>query len=129
MEHDVLRKMGEPRIHFAIVCASIGCPPLLNEAYTKETLDSQLTENAKRFFADRQNFRYDTAQRQIELSSILKWFGEDFGDTQAAQLRAIAAYLPDPTAQSLANSGQASVSYLSYDWNLNDQATRVARGR
>ncbi len=129
MEHEVLRKMGDPRVHFAIVCASIGCPPLLNAAYSPQTLDAQLTANAQRFFADREKFRYDAAQRKIELSPIIKWFAEDFGANQTAQLQAIAPFLPDQTSKTLAASGQASVGYLDYDWNLNDQATRVARQR
>jgi len=129
MEHEVLRKMGDPRVHFAIVCASIGCPPLLNAAYSPQTLDAQLTANAKRFFANREKFRANAAQRRIELSPIIKWFAEDFGANQAAQLRTIAPFLPDESAKTLATSGQASVGYLDYDWNLNDQATRVARQR
>ncbi len=128
MEHDVLRKMGDPRIHFAIVCASIGCPPLSDRAYTAKEIDSQLGENAKKFFANREKFRYNAANRRIEISPILKWFAEDFGANQAAQLRTIALYLPDQAAQALAASGKASVSYLTYDWDLNDQATRTAGG-
>ncbi len=124
MEHEVLRKMGDPRVHFAIVCASIGCPPLLNSAYTTEKLDSQLTFNSKRFFADRTKFSYDTAKCRIEVSPILKWFAEDFGPNQAAQIRRVAPFLPDQSAQALASSGRASVSYLDYDWGLNDQACR-----
>ncbi len=124
MEHDVLRKMGDPRIHFAIVCASIGCPPLLNGAYLPQELDKQLTTNAKRFFADREKFRYDAAKKTMQLSPILKWFAEDFGADRAAQLRTIGPFLPDQSARALAASGEASVSYLDYDWSLNDQATR-----
>jgi len=129
MEHEVLRKMGEPRVHFAIVCASIGCPPLLNQAYSAENLENQLVFNTKRFFADRDKFRYQVDRSIIEVSPILKWFAEDFGTDQTAQLRTIAPYLPDQAAQALAASGQARVSYLSYDWDLNDQATQVARGK
>jgi len=129
MEHEVLRKMGDPRVHFAIVCASIGCPPLLNQAYTAANIENQLTFNAKRFFADQGKFRYRADQRRIEISPILKWFAEDFGANQAVQLRTIAPYLPDQASQQLAASGQATVSYLSYNWDLNDQSTRVARGR
>ncbi len=124
MEHEVLRKMKEPRVHFAIVCASIGCPPLLNEAYVANKLDSQLTVNTRRFFADPQKFRYDASRRQIEASPILKWFAEDFGANQAAQLRTIAPYLPDEASQNLAAGGSASLQYLGYDWGLNDQSTR-----
>ena len=117
--------MGDPRIHFAIVCASIGCPPLRNEAYTAENLDAQLTDNAKRFFADPKKFA-SSPQGELKLSKILSWFAEDFGPNQAAQLRTIAPYLPTPTAQSLANSGRARVSYLGYDWGLNDQGAQAA---
>jgi len=128
MEHEILRKMGEPRIHFAIVCASIGCPKLANEAYVAERIDEQLTRNAKDFFADQQKFEFDPQRRTLNLSPILKWFAEDFGNDQAAQLRAIAPYLPDARAQQLATSGDARVSYLEYDWGLNVQAkVRSAR--
>ena len=130
IEHEMLRKMGEPRIHFAIVCASLGCPRLLGEAYTAATLNDQLNHNAKNFFAQRANFQYDSRARSIKLSYILDLFGEDFGANTAAQLKRIAPYLPDAASRKLAAGGNARVSYLDYDWNLNDQATRrTARGR
>ncbi len=130
MEHDILRKAGEPRIHFAVVCASIGCPRLLNQAYTSAQLDAQLTSNTQHFFADRAKFNYDGQSRRINISPILKWFAEDFGASQAQQLATIAPYLPDGGARRLATSGTATVSYLSYDWDLNEQATaRIARRR
>jgi len=124
MEHEVLRKMGEPRIHFAIVCASISCPRLLNEAYTATRLNDQLTTNTQVFFAQPGNFRYDAGQRRFQISSILKWFGSDFGDSQAEQLRAIASYLPTREAYDAAVINSVSISYLDYDWGLNDQAAR-----
>ncbi len=130
IEHDVLREMGEPRIHFAIVCASRGCPRLLGEAYTAATLNDQLNQNAKNFFARRTNFQYDSRARSIKLSYILDLFGEDFGANSAAQLKRIAPYLPDAASRKLAAGGTARVSYLDYDWSLNDQATRrTARSR
>jgi hypothetical protein len=122
VEHQILRTMGEPRIHFAIVCAFVGCPRLLGEAYVAEKLDAQLAENARAFFADRTKFTYDAARRTVSVSPILKWFGADFGDPQADQIQAIAPILPDADAQQLAESGQARVSYLDYDWGRNDQA-------
>jgi hypothetical protein len=124
IEHEVLRKMGEPRIHFAIVCASHGCPRLLNKAYMPETVENQLAANARDFFANPLNFQYDSRQRTIRVSSILDWFGEDFGNDQAEQMKQIAPYLPDDAAKQLASSGAARVSYLDYDWSLNDQATK-----
>ncbi len=129
MEHDILRKMGENRIHFAIVCASIGCPRLLAEAYTADRLEQQLVASTQYFFADRTKFRADINGGRIHVSPILKWFGEDFGSNLAEQMRAISQYLPDPAARQLAASGSARVSYLDYDWNLNDQATRATTAR
>ena len=126
IEHKVLRKMHEPRIHFAIVCASIGCPRLLNRAYQARALDEQLTVNARSFFSDPGKFRYDAHTGKIQVSPILDWFGEDFGATAAERLATIAPYLPDAAAQDLARSGSARVTYLDYDWNLNDQAARPA---
>ena len=121
IEHEVLRKLSEPRIHFAIVCASIGCPRLLNRAYTASELDEQLSANAKAFFADKTKFTYDARRRTIKVSPILEWFATDFGATTADQMRTIAPYLPDEAAKKLAQSGAANVGYLDYDWNLNDR--------
>ncbi|MEM8670239.1 MAG: DUF547 domain-containing protein [Planctomycetota bacterium] len=121
IEHEVLRKMNEPRIHFAIVCASIGCPRLLNEAYSPAKLEQQLEMNSKDFFSRSQNFRHDTAAKRFYLSAILDWFGEDFGSNQAAVLKRIAQWLPNQTAEKAARLNTVSVSYLEYDWNLNKQ--------
>ena len=121
MEHEILRKMNEPRIHFAIVCASIGCPRLLNEAYVPERLEAQLETNAKDFFSRPQNFRYAPASQRFYMSAILSWFGTDFGKDRAAQLGRIAAWLPTAEAQQAARQNAVSVSFLEYDWNLNEQ--------
>lgn len=120
MEHEVLRKMDEPLIHFAIVCASIGCPRLLNEAYIPSKLDEQLIANTQSFFADPTKFRFDASRKVITVSPILDWFGEDFGGTTAERLRRIAPFLPQ-AARELANSGTARLTFLDYDWGLNDQ--------
>lgn len=121
IEHKILRKMDEPRIHFAIVCASISCPRLLNEAYTAEKLDKQLSENAKVFFANSSNLRADTDKKTIYLTKIMDWFGEDFGSTQAKQLKQIAPSMPKAIRE-LAVSADVRVRYLNYDWGLNDQS-------
>ena len=128
IEHEVLRKMGEPRIHFAIVCASIGCPRLLNQAYTAEKVDEQLTLNAQAFFADPKKFNADPRSGTIQVSPILSWFASDFGEDTTAQMKAIAPYVPT-AAQGLAKSGRASVSYLDYDWGLNDRSKAGGSGR
>lgn len=128
IEHQILRKMREPRIHFAIVCASIGCPRLLNEAYVPSRIQEQLETNARDFFARSQNFRYDQGRQRIYLSAILDWFGEDFGSNRAEQLRKIAGWLPTKAAQQAAKQNSVQVSFLDYNWNLNEQTVvRSAR--
>jgi len=121
MEHQVLRKMGEPRIHFAIVCASIGCPRLLNEAYVADRLEEQLTLNAKAFFADPSKCRYDSKSGVFYMSPILEWFGEDFGSSQGLQLQKVSSWLPDSAAQQAAASGKGKMIFVDYDWGLNDK--------
>ncbi len=119
MEHAILRKMGEPRIHLALVCASRGCPPLWNRAYSAEGLDSQLTANGQRFLSRPENFQADGRSRQVSLSRIFEWYGTDFAPSPAAQLQAISPMLP-AGAEWVAEPG-VRVRYLDYDWSLNDQ--------
>ena len=120
IEHQVLRKMGEPRIHFAIVCASIGCPRLLNEAYTGTDLADQLTTNTKDFFSRSQNLQIDPNTKTVKLSSIMEWFGSDFGDSTSKQMAAISPYFPE-ASKNWVTQNRYSVSYLDYSWDLNAQ--------
>ena len=92
--------------------------------YQTPLIPGKLIKRYKRFFADVDKFRYDSARQRIEVSPILKWFAEDFGADRAAQLQAIMPYLPDESSQVLERSGQVKISYLDYDWGLNDQAQR-----
>ena len=119
IEHKVLRKMNEPRIHFAIVCASISCPRLLNEAYVGDKLEKQLVTNTKDFFSRSRNFQANSSG-QIQMSKIIEWFGKDFGQSQNDQLRVLYPYFPESARQALAGKS-VSVQYLNYDWNLNEQ--------
>ena len=121
IEHRILRKMEEPRIHFAIVCASVGCPKLRNEAYTAGDLDSQLQDNAKDFFARPRNFRIDKRRNTVYLSSILDWFGEDFGGSDRAKLDFAGKYAPEEKDREYLREGKPKVKYLNYDWSLNEQ--------
>ena len=118
IEHNVLRPMGEPRVHFAIVCASIGCPRLLNEAYVKERLEDQLIINSTDFFSRPQNLK--VSQGTLHLSKIIEWYGKDFGNSTQAQIQAMNPYFPTE-AQALVARGGFRIQYLSYDWNLNTQ--------
>jgi hypothetical protein len=121
IEHKILRKMGEPRIHFAIVCASIGCPPLANRAYTGKNLNSQLAANARRFFAQPANFRADGRSRTVYVSELLKWYGTDFAATPAEQMKVLRPYFPSPDGLGWIDASGLTVRYLDYDWSLNDQ--------
>ena len=126
IEHDVLRKMGEPRIHFAIVCASISCPRLRNEAYLPARIESQLADNTRDFFSRKQNFRIADSggkknDKTVYVSSILKWFRDDFGGSSKQGLLGLAEYLPDEASRQLVKSGDYSLRQIDYDWGLNRQ--------
>lgn len=111
IEHKILRKMGEPRIHFAINCASFSCPPLLNEAFTAEKLESQLTQVTKAFLADSK--RNTITPNKLELSKIFKWFSKDF--KQNGSLIDFLNRYSD-----IKINENAKKSYKEYDWNLNE---------
>jgi hypothetical protein len=119
IEHRTLRKMGEPRIHFAIVCGGKGCPPLSNRVYTANGLEKQLVANAQRFFAKPSNFKVEG--KTVWTSQLLKWYGSDFGRTAAEQWRSLRPYLPAPENLAWLESGAFTVRYTDYDWTLNDQ--------
>ncbi|VTT99563.1 Secreted protein containing DUF547 OS=Rhodopirellula sp. SWK7 GN=RRSWK_02046 PE=4 SV=1: DUF547 [Gemmataceae bacterium] len=121
IEHQVLRKMGEPRIHFAIVCASVGCPPLRNRAFTIDKLGEQLDASAKAFFANPANLKLDPRNRTVEISQIIEWFGKDFAATSPAQLAAVRKHFPQSDAAAWVEAAGVTVKYLEYDWSLNDQ--------
>ncbi len=119
IEHEILRKMNEPRIHFAIVCASKSCPRLLREAYIADRIENQLSTNARHFFAQKSNFA--VVGNTITLSSILDWFNADFGDTDEKLLGRIYQWLPESQQQSV--RGKAfTLRYADYDWSLNEQS-------
>ncbi|HLJ11424.1 MAG TPA: DUF547 domain-containing protein [Planctomycetaceae bacterium] len=122
IEHDVLRPLHEPRIHFAIVCASRGCPRLLNRAYTAWEIERQLLDNTRNFFADGQKLQFDAATGQLRVSPILKWYAGDFGESETQRLQMIAPFLPEGISRQIPG-GILGIAYLDYDWSLNDQST------
>lgn len=130
IEHAMLRKRGDyddPRVHFAVNCASIGCPALREEAFVATRLDAQLEEQTLRFMSDRTRNRYDAQRGRLELSKIFDWYGEDFrlGHRGIATLAAFAARHADVLADAAADrerirAGRAEIVYTDYDWALND---------
>jgi hypothetical protein len=119
IEHEILRPMGEPRIHAAIVCASLSCPPLRREPYRAAELDAQLDDNSRRWLADpRKGARIDRPGHTLHLSRIFDWFAEDF---DGGVLPFVGAHLPSEEAEWLRDQGgDLRVRYLDYDWRLND---------
>lgn len=121
IEHKILRKMNEPRIHFAIVCASISCPELRNEAFEAEKLETQLEEQAIKFINDPSRNKFDLEKREAKISEIFNWFEEDFGDSEEEVLMFVADYLADDIASDIKNNiSKWDVSYMDYDWGLNE---------
>ena len=127
IEHELIRgdnKYGDPRIHFAVNCASIGCPALREEAYTAEKLEQQLEQQTVRFLSDKTRNRFNKAE--MELSSIFKWYQEDFSlgfrasDSLSAFILLYAESLGlMPEQQALLKAKKMDVDYLPYDWQLN----------
>lgn len=120
IEHGILRLMGEPRIHFALVCASNGCPVLPRAAFSADEVDAELERNARAFFARPEALRADPAARRVALSELLKWYGSDFAGTAAEQLAALRPFFPEGDWNWL--DGDVHVDFLPYDWSLNERA-------
>ena len=118
LEHDLLRpQFKEPRIHFALVCASVGCPILRNEAYWPDIVEAQLDTDAHRFIHNPAKVRYDPDAGVLYCSKIFKWYGDDFLRIAPSVPDYIGTYLnlsPPPSALT-------EVRYLPYDWSLNRQ--------
>lgn len=130
IEHEMLRKRGrydEPRVHFAVNCASIGCPALREEAFVGERLDAQLEEQTVRFLSDRTRNRYSAERSRLEVSKIFDWYGDDFrlGHRGIASLPSFFAGHADRLADSAADrdrirTQKVEIAFLDYDWKLND---------
>ena len=130
IEHEILRKDGvydDPRVHVGVVCASIGCPMLRDEAFVAERLDAQLEDAMRRFLSDRSRNRYDPKSKRLEVSRIFDWYGKDFerGHRGYTSLKATFARYADLLAddaegRARVRGQQADIAFLEYDWALND---------
>lgn len=118
IEHEILRKMDEPRIHVAIVCASVSCPDLRLEAYTAENLNHQLDDQMKKFLqSDEKGMKLDESKSRVHLSSIFKWFAEDF-ESRGGVLKFIGSYVTVKEKKILSDP-EIKISYLDYNWKIN----------
>lgn len=131
IEHEILRReYNEPRIHAALVCAAMSCPPLRGEAFTGAELDRQLDDQSKRWLASSVGLQIDRAAGTVGISKIFDWFGDDWKRAdpkaatvpghgkQSAILRFIARYRP-AEEQQLLLGGNYRLIHLPYDWSLN----------
>jgi hypothetical protein len=119
IEHGILRKLSEPRIHAAIVCASVSCPSLAREPYRADALDAQLDAALRRFLADPRKGARLTERGVLVLSPIFDWFAEDFA-ASGGVLAFVRPHLPETTRAWLAaNEAGVRLAYFDYDWSLN----------
>lgn len=129
IEHGMIRVPGaydDPRIHFAVVCASIGCPALRDEAFTGARLEQQLEDSTRRFLSDKSRNRYNPRQMELEVSRLFDWYADDFAggfrghESVAAFLAGYADLLsPEPEIQARIKQAKVPISFLPYDWHLN----------
>lgn len=126
IEHEILRReFDDPRVHMALVCAALGCPPLRNEPYEGDRLDEQLDDQARRYLASPAGLHLES-ERRVEISEIFKWFGGDFAAyaDRSAGLSGVQGFVARyaPAAAARAVRSGARLGWIDYDWTLNDQA-------
>jgi hypothetical protein len=119
IEKERLAALDDPRVHFALVCASLGCPRLSNRAYYPETIDVQLDAAARQFINDPTRNRYDGERRLALLSQIFEWYEEDFSRAAGSVPDYLAGYRSDPDQAAGLAAGDWKLEYIPYDWNLN----------
>jgi len=139
IEHDVLRKeFDDPRIHVALVCGAVSCPPLRREPYRGASLDEQLDDQARRFLGDVRNLQIDREKGEVWLSAIFQWYAEDFLHgklpvdpehpdattrpmiEKAAMLAFVPKYVSPDDADYL-QTGSYRLMFFDYDWSLNER--------
>ncbi|MFQ5638485.1 MAG: DUF547 domain-containing protein [bacterium] len=122
IEHGIVRAVfKDPRAHFALVCASKSCPTLRSEAYEADKLEEQLDEQGRIFFSESDKNFFTIEKKQAQLSKILDWYADDFGNNDEEILLYVARFLPDELAAAIkANPGKWSIKHTKYDWSLNE---------
>jgi hypothetical protein len=117
IENKLLRPLGDARIHFAIVCASKGCPPILNRAFSPTSIDQTLDQLADAFVNSGRNTQFKTARHQIKTSHILEWFAGDFNYSFGSVQAFFAKYAKVVPSDQIQNY---AISFSPYDWTLNE---------
>ncbi|MBI2193368.1 MAG: DUF547 domain-containing protein [Planctomycetes bacterium] len=120
VEHERLRKTyDEPRIHFALVCAAKGCPPLRSEPYVPDRLDEQLEDQGRKFLGTPGRNFVDGKNRTLHLSPIFKWYATDFEKKAGSVMAYVRPFFSKEVSEKLGR-GDFDIAYTNYDWSLND---------
>ena len=114
-ENDVIRPLGEERVHFALNCMAVSCPILPQTPFTAAGLDAELDAAARRFFAEPRNVQLNPARRVVRLSSILNFYPEDFLRRAPSLVAYANRYRADPIP------ADYKVEFIPYDWTINAQ--------
>ena len=120
LENEQIRPMGDPRIHAALVCAAMSCPPLRDEPYTAKQLDSQLNDQSRRWINDRTKFIVD--EQGLGVSAIMQWYGDDFSVEPYGSVVGFVRTFAEPSGpigRRLSREDDPPVHFLKYDWRLN----------
>jgi hypothetical protein len=128
IENGILRKKyGDARIHFSIVCASLGCPMLAREAFTAGNLEALLEAQARRFSSQRRNVNVDLRRNSVTLSRIFDWYTKDFvaSGSKRDLLAYIRRYLTPEKQRALAAMKNPEIGFFDYDWAINDPGSRT----
>lgn len=119
IEHEQIRpNFKEPRIHWAVVCAAIGCPPLRREAYTGERIDEQLDDQGRIVHTHQRWFRYDREANVVHLTRLYEWYRDDYAQVDGSILAHAAKYVPE-LREALERGRAPRVRWIDYDWSLN----------
>lgn len=122
IEHKLIRPVfQEPRIHFALVCAAVGCPPLRSEAYAAARLEAQLAAQTKYVHTHDRWFRYQPGAKSISLTRLYDWYSDDFAQAAGSVLK----YVGEQSAAfrvELERGREPKIQWLEYDWRLNSTA-------
>lgn len=120
IEHEQIRpKFREPRVHFALVCAAVGCPRLRNEAYRGRDIEAQLEDQSKRTHQDQRWVQHDEGADVVRLTMLYQWYGNDFEQVSGGVLAYVAGYRPD--VKKALEAGKPRIEWIAYDWKLNDR--------
>lgn len=125
LEQERIRPVGDPRIHFALVCASASCPVLPSQAYLPRVLDAQLEVATRAFVNDPTKNRYDPVERVAHLSEIFERYAEDFEAAAGSVAAYVALHLEHPEAAAGLADGSWEVRYMDFDWSLNGKPLGV----